>query len=199
MRTYLCLAFLAVATPAHADSFVELAGGISIPLGDDVWTDSVETSPTLAVRAGSVPNNIGGFLSVNWMPANTDAQGWSIPGVTTGDISAHRFRLIAGPMYRHQLSNTLAVTGRAGIGADIAHTSVEGTLPIVGRFEESETDVGFALDFAGGIWFRVGSVEIGGEVSIPFGFHDDVNDSNVNFDYTSYDFEIFGAVRLMSH
>jgi hypothetical protein len=199
MRTYLCLAFLAVATPARADSFVELAGGISIPLGDDDWTNLVETSPTLAVRAGSVPNNIGGFLSVNWMPANTDAQGWAGP-LGSVDISAHRFRLIAGPMYRHQLSNTLAVTGRAGVGADIAHATVEGTIPIVGSFEESETDVGFALDFAGGIWFRVGNVEIGGEVAIPFGFHDDDNDANnPDFIYTSYDFEIFGAVRLMSH
>jgi hypothetical protein len=197
MRTYLCLAFLAVATPAHADSFVELAGGISIPLGDDEWTDLVETSPTLAVRAGSVPKNLGGFLSVNWMPTNTDAQGWSGP-ITSGDISAHRFRLVAGPMFRHQVSNTLAVTGRAGVGADIAHASVEGTV-LGTSFEESETDVGFALDFAGGVWFKVGGVEVGGEVAIPFGFHDDVNDSNVNFDYTAYDFEIYGAVRFVSN
>lgn len=196
MRAYLCLAILAVATPARADSFVELAGGISIPLGDDEWADLVETSPTLAVRAGSVPNNIGGFLSVNWMPANTDAQGWSGP-FTSGDVSAHRFRLIAGPMYRHQLSNTLAVTGRAGVGADIAHASVEGTV-LGTSFESSETDVGFALEFGGGVWFKVGSVEIGGEVAIPFGFHNDDN-MDIDFDYTSYDFELFGAVRLMSH
>ncbi len=197
MRVILCLAVLSIAAPARADSFVELAGGVSLPMGDDNWTDAVESSPILAVRAGAVPNKIGGFFSAEWMPTNTNASGWQI-GNSGADLSAHRFRLIVGPMYRHELSNTLAVDGRFGIGADIAHASVEGNVGPI-SFDESETDVGLALDFAAGVWFRIGNVEVGGTVAIPFGFHDDVNDNNINFDWTSYDLQLLGAVRFMSH
>src|SRR5262245_50325387 len=126
MRVYLCVAVLAIATPASAESFVDLAGGLTMPMGDDDWTNLVESSPKLAVRAGAYPHEIGGFLQADWTPYNTDTTGWSLPG-STGEVSAHRFRLLGGLLFHHDVSNTLAVTGRGGIGADIAHSSFSGT------------------------------------------------------------------------
>ena len=66
MRVILASAFVATVlatAPARADSFVEVAGGISIPLSDDEWTDRVESSPLIALRAGAFPNEIGGYVS----------------------------------------------------------------------------------------------------------------------------------------
>lgn len=188
---------IAAPTPARADSFVDLFGGISIPVEDEDWTDAVESSPVLGLRVGSVPNQIGGYLSADWMPTNTDAQGWNLPG-TTGDISAHRFRLMVGPLFQHTVSNTLAVTGRAGIGADIAYASVSGTV-FGAEFEESETDVGLGFEFAGGLWFKLGSLAIGGEVALPIAVHDDDNEQNrPDFIYTSVDLQILFGVRFSS-
>lgn len=193
MRVFLCLAVLAIATPARADSFLELAGGISIPLGDDEWTNLVESSPKLALRAGAVPKQLGFVVSADWTPVNTDAGSWSVPGAS-GDVSAHRFRILVGPMIRHAVSNTLSVTATAGIGADIAHASAEATV-LGANFESSETDVGLGFEVGGGVWFKVGGVEVGGQVAVPFGIHDDDNDT-LDFSYTSYDFEILGGVRF---
>ncbi len=186
---------IAAPTPAHADSFVDLFGGISIPLEDEDWTDAVESSPVLGLRVGSTTKQIGGYLSADWMPTNTDAQGWNLPA-TSGDVSAHRFRLMVGPLFQHTVSNTLAVTARAGIGADIAHASISGTVGTIG-FEESETDVGLGFEFAGGVWFKLGSLAVGGELALPIGIHDDDNDV-LDFNYTSVDLQILFGVRFSS-
>jgi hypothetical protein len=191
MRATPCLAFVAVAAgPVHADSFVEVAGGISIPLSDDDWTNLVETSPKLALRAGSYPEKIGVVLSADWMPANTDADG-AFGGAL--DVSAHRFRLLVGPMFHHHVSNLLVAGGRAGLGADIAYAKASSLLG-----EVSETDVGFGFELAGGVWAKVGSIEIGGEVAIPIGIHDDDNDV-IDFNYTSVDLELLFSARFTSH
>lgn len=195
MRVIVACAVLAVATPARADSFVDLFGGISIPVSDDDWTDTVESSPVLGLRVGAVPNQIGGYLSADWMPTNTDAEGWSLPG-TSADVSAHRFRLMVGPLFKHSVSNTLAVTARAGIGADIAHVNVSGNVGPV-TFDESETDVGLGFEFAGGVWFKLGNLAVGGEVALPIGIHDDDNDQ-VDFVYTSVDLQLLFGVRFVS-
>lgn len=149
----------------------------------------------LGVRVGAVPNQIGGYFSADWMPTNTDAQGWSTP-LTSGDISAHRFRLMVGPVFRHAVSNTLAVTARAGIGADIAHASAEGNV-LGSTFEVEETDVGLGFEFAGGIWFGLGGVEIGGEAAVPISTHDDDN-QEIDFKYTSVDLQLLFGVRFRS-
>jgi hypothetical protein len=130
------------------------------------------------------------------MPTSTDAQDWNLPG-TSGEISAHRFRLMIGPLFRHAIGNTLAVTARAGIGADIAYASVSGTV-LGAEFEQSETDVGLGFEFAGGLWFGLGSLEVGGEVALPIGVHDDDNDQDVDFIYTSVDLQMLFGVRFSS-
>jgi hypothetical protein len=197
MRVIIALAFVVVpiaARPAHADSYIGLSGGLALPLSDEQYTDTVDTSPVLGVRAGSYPKDFGGYLSFEWMPADVKSD-----GAFGLDVSAHRFRVIVGPEMRHAVSNTLMVTARAGIGLDIAHDSVSGTI-FGATVEDSETDLGLGFEFAGGLWFGVGGIQIGGEVSLPVGIHDDDPDENdYNYDYTAVDLQLLAGVRFISH
>lgn len=192
MRTLACLAVLVLATPAHADSFVDLFGGISIPVAEEDWTDTVETSPKLGVRVGAFPNNAGVYVGADWMPVNTDYQDNAF-----ADVSAHRFRLMAGAIFHQNLSNTLAANFRGGVGADIGYVSVSGEAFGV-RYEDSETDTGFGFELAGGIWAKFGNMEIGGDVQLPVAMHDDDNTDDIDLDYTSIDIELLFGVRFLS-
>lgn len=197
MRVIIALAFVVVpiaARTAHADSYVGLAGGLALPLADDDYTDTVDTSPVLGARAGSYGKDFGGYLSFEWMPADVKSDG------TFGlDVSAHRFRVIVGPEMRHAVSNTLSVTARAGIGLDIAHDSVSGTI-LGADIDSSETDLGLGFEFAGGLWFGVGGVQVGGEISLPVGIHDDdASENDYNYDYTAVDLQLLAGVRFTSH
>jgi hypothetical protein len=194
MRAILALALLAVATPASADSYVGLAGGLDLPLSDDQYTDAVDTSPTLGIRVGSAPHNLGGYLSFDWMPANLKNDGGG--GI---DITAHRFRLMVGPEMFHDVSNTLTVTGRAGIGLDIARSHAEGTFLGV-TVDESETDTGLGFEFAGGVWAHLGGLYVGGEVALPVGIHSEDNNEagSYDYDYTAVDLQLLFSVRFVS-
>lgn len=199
MRAIVASAVLAVSTPAFADSFVDLSGGVTIPVGDDEWTELVESGPKLAVRVGAFPKELGGYIQADWTPVNTDAQSsWSLPGIGSAELSAHRFRVTGGVLFHHSVSNTLVVTGRGGIGADIAHANVSGEV-FGNEFDESQTDVGLGFEFAGGLFFKLGNMEIGGEVAMPFAIHDDDNNEpDIDFNYTSYDLDLMFIVRFLS-
>ena len=190
MRAIIALALLAVATPAFADSYVGLAAGMAFPMSDDEYTDQVDTSPVLGARVGSNPGSLGGYLSFEWMPADAKAD-----GVFGADVTAHRFRILVGPEFTHPVSNTLSVTGRAGIGLDIAHSRIE-----LGGFDSSETDLGLGLEFGGGVWFRLGGIAVGGEVSLPIGIHnDDTSEMDYDYDYTAIDLQLLAGIRFVSH
>src|ERR1700742_2012488 len=54
---------------ARADSFLEVAGGLSIPVGDNAWTNLADTSPKLGARVGAVNDNgLGGMIQADWTP-----------------------------------------------------------------------------------------------------------------------------------
>ena len=183
----------AAATPALADSYVGLAAGLALPMSDEQYTDTVDSSPVIGLRVGAVPNKIGGYLSFEWMPANLETD--EVFGL---DVTAHRFRLMVGPELHHPVSNTLSVTGRAGIGLDIAHSNVSGTI-LGTTVDDSETDVGLGFEFGGGLWAHVGGVHVGGEIALPVGIHDDDPDEmDYNYDYTAVDLQLLFSVRFVS-
>jgi hypothetical protein len=195
----LALPILGSPAQARADSFFEIGGGIAIPMADDDWTDAVETSPKLTVKAGAVPGTIGGAVSFDWTPVNTDAQGFS-SGIASADVSAHRFRILANLLFHMPVQKKLHFEGRAGIGVDIAHASVSGDVLGV-NFESSDTDAGLGLEVGAGMWFDVGSVQVGAQVALPVAMHDHQADNTgeITFDYTSYDFDLLFGVRFVSH
>jgi hypothetical protein len=188
------LAFALVLTSpviAHADNIVELAGGFMTPVSDDQWSES---GPKLAARAGTVGPKVGALLSLDWSPLNTDDAGFG----NSVDVSAHRFRIQVMAAAHHKAGKVLA-SFRGGLGIDVARVSIDGN--ILGfQIDESDTDVGLALEVAGGIWFPVGSVEVGGELALPMSFHDDGPDNDIDLEeYTSVDFDLLVGVRFRSH
>ena len=141
-----------------------------IPLGDSKsdnsgWSDQVGSSPKLGVRAGAIGEaGLGGMVSADWTPVNYNYRS------NFGDVSAHRFRILAHVMFEKHVAPKLTIDGRAGAGIDIAHASASATL-LGTTFNASDTDVGSAFEFGGGVWFDVGSVQLGGELALPFGGH----------------------------
>ncbi|HUS30562.1 MAG TPA: hypothetical protein VMZ53_18760 [Kofleriaceae bacterium] len=185
---------LLLAGSAKADSFLDIEGGLTTPLGDDDWNNTVESSPKLAVHAGSVPGTVGGMVSVDWTPYNTDAQA-DFPGT---DIAANRFRILANLAFMSPVKAKLMLTGRVGIGADIQHASAEGNIFGV-HFETSDTDVGIGFEVAAGLWARVGGVAIGGELALPISHHDQDNQQgDIDFIYDTFDLDLMFGVRLMT-
>jgi hypothetical protein len=192
MRTVTLLLVLAVASPARAGSLIDLVGGIGIPLGDKTWTDTVSSSPKLVGRVGGMNGDLGGAVSVDWTHANMNADAGSF-----GDVSGNRFRILANLMFLHELAPKITLSARVGAGVDIAHYSYE--VPLL-NISGSDTDVGVAFEFGGGVWFRVaGNTELGAELGIPIGYHSTRDPGKYPFDYTSYDLDLLFGIRMLGN
>jgi hypothetical protein len=200
MRTMIVVACLAttVAT-AHANGVVELGGALAFPVSDSNWTNTADTSPELAVRAGTGNENFAGLVGLAWTPVRTQAQGGS-SALGSVDFSAQRFRILANLELRHRLAPKFTLSGRVGAGIDIMHESA--SITILGNTaSNSDTNVGFAIDVAAGGWYRLGeTTEVGIEVAVPIGYHSKTAQPGnaISFDYTQVDIEMWLAVRLMS-
>jgi len=198
MRKLALATVLLAAAPAGADSFFGASGGIMIPLGDSKsdnsgWSDQVGSSPKLGVRAGAVGEaGVGGMVSADWTPVSYNYRS------NFADVSAHRFRILAHVMFEKHVAPKLAIDGRAGAGIDIAHASASATL-LGTTFNASDTDVGWAFELGGGVWYDVGSVQLGGEIALPFGGHTHKasGNSDITLDYTSYDLDLLFGVRVL--
>jgi hypothetical protein len=194
------LAALAAA-PARADNFAGAVGGIMIPVADshsnskDGWTDLVGSGPKLAIRAGATgASGLGAMLSADWTPVNSNNQSQFV------DVSAHRFRILAHVVFDKIVVPKVSLFVRAGGGIDIAHASLS-TTPVLGTsYQASTTDVGWAFELGGGVYFHLGSVQLGGELALPFGGHSHKSTSNTDIplNYTSTDIDVLFGVRFTS-
>jgi len=187
---------------AYADSFLEVAGGMSIPVGDDNWTNLADTSAKLGARFGAAnEHGLGAMLQADWTPVNLNYTGGAIPGASI-DFAGHEFRFLADFTIHHPILPKLIFGGRAGVGLDIAHAS---TTIVIGTSttSSSDTDLGLALEFGAGLWYPIGNVEIGGELALPIATHSKhgtvpQTDGHYTFDYTSYDIDLLFGVRVLS-
>lgn len=191
----------AVGGVARADSFAELMGGISVPVGDNDWTNTADTSPKLHAGVGAVGHQgLGGMISADWTPVNLNTNGGSFGNLAGVDISAHRFRFLANLVFHREFARNLVGSARIGAGIDLAHASASGQV-LGAQFSSSDSDVGFAFEIGGGVWYSLGDLQVGGEVALPIanhGKHGDNTDGNYSFDYTSYDIDILLGVRFVS-
>lgn len=192
----LSLAMLVVPARASAESFVELAGGIMMPVGDDDWTNYVEAGPKLALRVGgtgSEGRTSGALISADWTPIQVDDGAFAF-----ADVSADRFRILINAYADRSIGPKLTASIRVGAGIDITHVNARVNLgPFSG--ESSDTDPGLALEAGGGLWFDLGSVQVGGEIALPLGFHADGQDNDIDLaDYMSYDIDLLFGVRFVS-
>ena len=198
MRAFLVTILLAVPTVAHADGNLELAGGISIPAGDKNWTNIANTSPKLGLRIGEMVGDFGGMLQVDWTPVSLNNSGGSF-GVGSTDVSAHVFRVLADFAVQHHILEHLVVSGRAGIGIDIAHASASFTL-LGNTTSRSDTDVGLAVEFGGGVFYDFGGgTQIGGEIAVPIGNHSSASQNgSIPFQYALEDVDLLAVLRFRS-
>lgn len=191
---------LLAATPAYADSFFGATGGVMLPLGDSKsdnsgWSDQVSSSPKIGARVGAIgDSNLGGMVSADWTPISYNYQSQAV------DVGAHRFRILAHVLFEKPIAPKLTLALRAGGGIDIAHASADTTI-LGTNFHASDTDVGWAFELGGGVWWSIGDMDIGGEVALPFGGHNHVaqaGKSEITFDYTSYDLDLLFGIRFRS-
>jgi hypothetical protein len=195
--TILSLAVLVVPARASAESFVEVAGGLMMPAGDDDWADYVEPGPKFAVRVGGTGSNggrSGAMVSADWSPIQNDDTGFG----NAVEVSSDRFRVLLGAFTNVLVGPKLSANIRVGAGVDISHVNIKTNLGPLSS-EGSDTDPGFALEAGAGLWFDVGSVQVGGEIALPLGFHADGSDNDIDLnDYMSYDIDLLFAVRMIS-
>lgn len=196
MRSLPLLLLLAATASAHADGFVDFVGGIAAPLDDSTWTNTVDTSPKLAVRAGSLGEQFGGMLSVDWTPENLDNSGGGFGGV---DASAHRFRIMVQALAHQRVAPKVHIVERAGAGIDIARGAYSFTV-LGNTTDHSDINVGVGFEFGGGVWIDISdTMQLGAELAMPIGYHSHKStgqNGDIAFDYTSYDLDLLFGVRL---
>lgn len=194
MRTSLVLALVALPSIASAGGFVEGVFGAAVPLADDEYTDTVDASPKLGVRAGTLGARGGGVeLTLDFTPVSFVGDA-SFGNVET---TAQRFRALIGGRYQRELGGPGFVFGRIGAGLDLGHVSTQGS--VLGfDVDESQTDLGLALELGGGVGVHLGSVYVAGHLAVPLGFHFDDNDpddpDDYDFEFTAVDLDLLFAV-----
>jgi hypothetical protein len=196
MRALVATCLLVGTGSARADGNLELAGGISIPAGDSNWTRISGTSPKLGIRAGSMWGDFGAMLQADWTPVNLNNAGGSVGNVVSATGAEHAFRILIDAAVQHHLTEHVVLSGRAGIGIDVAHAS--GTVTVLGTSgTRSDTDVGLAVELGAGVWYDFGGTQIGGELALPIGNHSAASDNgSIPFQYASYDLDLLVGVRL---
>lgn len=189
----LAASLLAPAAPASAESFVELAGGVMFPVGNDDWTNVIDVSPKLAVRGGAGRHGLEGMLSFDWTPAQAKTD------PVFGDVSYNRFRVLVGAQLRQAIAPRIRLSARLGVGVDIAHAGYTVDIPFVGTTSGSDTHTGFAFEPGVGLWYALGSTDLGIELALPVSTHDrnaNTQNGEIGFHYTSIDVDLLATVRF---
>ncbi len=161
-------------------------GGLAVPISDKTWTNDVDPSLKIGGRFGGGRPDLAGFLSVDFTPiSGGNAQ---VP-----NESAQRYRVLVGVQLWKEVAHHINVAARFGVGMDIAHASYS-----IGNADHGNTSLGFALEPGGGLWFDVGSVQVGFELGLPISYHDTKADmlGDLAFQYTSIDIDLLGGVRF---
>lgn len=181
--SWLCLSSLAIAEPATR-GFIELSGGIAQPLGDEDYSDIIDTSFKLALRGGAwLSGDQGTRLGLE---VGAD---YTVGNVDGPNVDAMRLRLLGGFRGRIPLGARLGLIVRAVGGIDYASYDAD-----FGLFGVDGSDVGFALELGGGLIFQVArTVYVGAHVAVPVGFH---SAEEEGIDFTSVDLDVLFSVGV---
>jgi len=159
-------------TPARATHNAEglfegLAGG-GIALGNGLWRDSVDASPTFTARGGMIWRGwVGGMLGVEYSPAQLRDGNAMFP-VGSGNESLNRLRFLANAVVELHQRADLWWSLRAGIGAEHGYYAYE--VSAFGLHEQADA-TGLALELGVTGWYAVGElVAIGAGLAMPFTF-----------------------------
>ena len=185
------LLVLVNAPSAHADgAFFEGDIGLMTPIGDDEYEGNIDDSLKLGLRLGSRTGQRALDVSFDFTPINDDL---------AIDTDIQRFRFMVGGRYEYPLSAKAHLFVRGAAGIDLVHVSASGSVFGV-QFDFSQTDVGLALELAGGVMFDVGKAQVGAKLGIPFAFHFDDDDQadpdDTDLEYTGVDLDIAFVVGV---
>jgi len=196
LRCGLLIATLVLGSSSHAradGAFLEGDVGLMTPLGDDDYESSIDESLKLGLRFGTRTGPRALDLSFDFTPANDELDS------VLADVGIQRYRLMAGGRIEHRINPKTYLFVRGAVGLDLVHISASGSL-LGQRFENSETDLGLALEVSGGLMFDLGQLSIGGKLGLPFAFHfdDDDPDDPDDFDleYTGVDLDVAFVVDV---
>lgn len=186
-------AVAASAAAARADGLVELAAGGAIPLAEDDYTDAVDNSVKFALHAASVgERGVGVDLGLDVTPVSLETSQFF--GL---EASAWRFRGLVGARGQWPLGAQAVGFVRGGAGVDVARYAVSGSL-LGQSVDNSETDVGLALEVGGGVGVRLGGVLLSAQLALPIALHFDDDDPNdpedFDLEYTGVDLDFLFAV-----
>lgn len=184
---------------AQAQSNLEVAGGVSIPLGDDNWTNDADPSGKLGVRLGEMWGDFGVMLQFDWTPINLPNSGYNGGTLFSTSGSAEVFRILLDVAFQHHLpilQRHLVASARFGLGVDIAHASGEATV-LGNTSSTSGTDPNIAIEFGGGLFYDFGHAQVGVELAIPISNHSHAADQSdpIPFQYASWNLDLLGCLR----
>ena len=201
MRSMVVLALLAGRAQAGEDGeprggFFEAAGGMMLPLGDDDYENVIDPSFKLGFHGGSWLGKIGIEGAVDWSTMSEDLDGMVLGQSFDTDVNRFRVQLGVRAGTRVGKSKQALVFARFLAGIDISHVSVT-TVVLGTESSSSDSDTGLALEAGMGVLVDVGGVAVGGQVAVPFAFHDQTdNNPNDGYDpdYAGYDLDLLFTV-----
>ena len=179
--------------PAFAEGgYAEAVVGMAIPIADDDYED-LDDAFKFGLRLGSGHGPTAVELSADYTPFDVDGN-----SDDSLDFTFDRFRVLVGVRHRVPLGSVKGgqLFLRGGVGADIVHYAVDGT--IIVPIDYSDTDPGIAAELGAGFVIGLGpKAYLGGQLAVPMGFHfDDEQDdaADTDLDYTGVDIDLLFTV-----
>jgi hypothetical protein len=181
-------------SPAHADgAFFEGDLGLAVPIADDDYEASVDESLKLGLRLGTRTGSGGLDVGIDVTPYSDKLDNDFV------DVDIERYRFMIGARYEKPVGAKARLFVRGAGGVDLIHYTAKGSF-LGFDIDASETDVGIALEVAGGVLFDVGKVQLGAKLGVPFAFHfeeDDPDDAeDADLDYVGVDFDLAFVVNI---
>jgi hypothetical protein len=185
------IVLLAPATAA-AEGFLEGFLGLAVPFEDGDYEQVTDESFKFGVRAGVLNDSRGFDLSFDYTPVNDTLDS----DILNFEVDVSRFRIMAGGRFGTRLAPRVNLVARVAAGADIVRYKATSILG-----EQSESDVGIALELNGGFMFDVTSkIALGAWLGVPFAFHFDEDDPDDNMDadleYTGVDIDVMAVATI---
>lgn len=195
MRWIVLAAVLALGSgeAAAEGAFIDIFAGVANPISDGEYTDNVDASFKAGARVGSRTEFGALEAQVDFTPVSSEDRPFVV------DIDVARFRVQFGGRFEKKVTSTASLYVRALGGLDIV--DVDGTVevgPFRGTFED--TDLGLAVEIAGGFMVNLGKVSIGGVIALPMAFHFDEDDpddnQDIDLEYTGVDLDLMFVLGI---
>jgi hypothetical protein len=160
--------------PTLLVGYVEIVAGGGVALAYVPWRQSIQPSPSMAIRAGGARGSFGVLGSFEWTNEHLASSPTIFPP-STAIPTLERLRLLGHIFYETRPLHDLSLSVRAGAGIDMLYAGYETTYMTGNQtFEEhvapDQTSLAFELGVEG--WYAITDmIELGGAVSLPAAMH----------------------------